>query len=44
MIWRRIQVRGDTTIAELHYIIQLVMGWEDDHLNCFKINGREYSN
>lgn len=42
MIWRRIQVRGDTTIAELHYIIQLVMGWSDEHLNCFTINGRKY--
>jgi hypothetical protein len=42
LIWRRIKVSGDTTIAELHYIIQLVMGWTDDHLHYFKVNGREY--
>lgn len=42
LIWRRFQIRGDTTMAELHYIIQLVMDWSDDHLNCFKIHGRKY--
>lgn len=42
MIWRRFIVRADTTIAELHFIVQLIMGWSDTHLNCFKIYGKEY--
>jgi hypothetical protein len=42
MIWRRFIVSADTTIAELHYVVQLVMGWQDTHLNCFKIYGKEY--
>jgi hypothetical protein len=27
MIWHRLLVRGDSTIADLHYIIQIAMGW-----------------
>ncbi|WDD36487.1 hypothetical protein PQG02_35645 (plasmid) [Nostoc sp. UHCC 0926] len=26
MIWRRIKIRSDSTIADLHYIIQIAMG------------------
>ncbi|MEO1006364.1 MAG: hypothetical protein AAFW67_11060 [Cyanobacteria bacterium J06638_38] len=26
MIWRRIKVSSDSTIADLHYIIQIAMG------------------
>ncbi|MFT7614983.1 MAG: hypothetical protein ACI9J3_003971 [Parvicellaceae bacterium] len=42
MIYRRFQIKGDTNIAELHYIIQIVMGWQDLHLNCFRIRTKEY--
>lgn len=42
MIWRRFTVQSNTTIAELHYIVQLIMGWQDIHLNCFKIYGKDY--
>lgn len=42
MIWRRFIVWDDTTIAELHYVVQLIMGWQDTHLNCFKIYGKDY--
>jgi hypothetical protein len=40
-IWRRIQVSSDITLAKLHGILQLVMGWEDTHLHQFLI-GSEY--
>jgi len=40
-IWRRIQVRGDTTLDKLHDIIQAVMGWTDSHLHQF-IVGEAY--
>ncbi len=41
-IWRRIQVRSDTTLAEFHRILQRVMGWEDAHLHRFIIQGEQY--
>ncbi len=42
MIWRRIGVRSDSTIADLHYIIQIAMGWKDEHLHQFLIHGVHY--
>jgi len=36
-IWRRIQVRSDTRLDQMHEIIQVVMGWEDYHLHQFII-------
>ena len=42
MIWRRFLVNGDSTITDLHYILQLVMGWNDCHLNRFVIHGKQY--
>jgi hypothetical protein len=42
MIWRRIKVSSDITIADLHYIIQIVMGWKEEHLHQFLIHGVHY--
>jgi hypothetical protein len=42
MIWRRILVCGDSTISDLHYILQVAMGWSDDHLHQFRIHGKRY--
>jgi hypothetical protein len=42
MVWRRILVRGDTTIADLHEIMQILMGWYDVHLHYFLIRGKRY--
>ena len=41
-IWRRIHIRSDSNISDLHYTIQLSMGWSDQHLNRFIIYGKEY--
>jgi hypothetical protein len=41
-IWRRVLVRSDRTIEDLHYTLQLVMGWGDLHLNRFIIHGKDY--
>jgi hypothetical protein len=41
-IWRRIQVEADTTLAELHTILQAVMGWWDYHLHQFIIGETYY--
>jgi len=41
-IWRRFQVLSDSSIAELHETIQVLMQWEDFHLHCFNIRGKQY--
>lgn len=42
MIWRRLLVRGDSTIADLHYTLQITMSWTDYHLHQFRIRGKRY--
>jgi hypothetical protein len=42
-IWRRLQVAGDTTLGDLHWILQLGMGWTHSHLHFFKIGDAQYS-
>ena len=42
MIWRRLLVRDDSTIADLHYTFQIAFGWSDTHLNQFHIHGQDY--
>ncbi len=42
LLWRRLLVRNDTTIADLHATLQTALGWSDEHLNRFVIHGREY--
>lgn len=41
-IWRRFLVSNEITLAKLHKIIQVVMGWEDYHLHEFRIDGIRY--
>lgn len=41
-VWRRVRLADDLSIADLHRIIQLLMGWDGDHLHRFLIQGREY--
>lgn len=42
LIWRRLLVPEATSIAELHYMLQIVMGWEDYHLHRFQIYAKDY--
>ena len=42
-IWRRVQM-DDCTLNELHDIIQIAMGWEDEHMHAFVTDGEEYGN
>src|SRR5262249_43189929 len=36
-IWRRISVPGKISLARLHRLLQLAMGWENYHLHLFTI-------
>ena len=42
LIWRRLLVRSDSTIADLHATVQLALGWSDEHLHRFVIHGKDY--
>jgi CheY-like chemotaxis protein len=42
IIWRRLLVRGDSTIADLRVTLQTAFGWSDDHLHRFLIHGKQY--
>jgi hypothetical protein len=42
-IWRRIRVRGETTLASLDRIIQTAMGWTNSHLHTFTAGGVLYA-
>lgn len=41
-IWRRLLVSSTTTLAKLHDILQIAMGWENYHLHQFEANGISY--
>jgi len=41
-VWRRFQLRGTSTLATLHAILQDVMGWTNSHLYFFEIGEEDY--
>ncbi len=41
-IWRRLLVDGDASLGDLHDIIQVAMGWDDDHLHFFLVGDVYY--
>lgn len=42
LIWRRVQVPGSFTLAQLHDIIQLSMGWSDSYVHQFLVGKISY--
>ena len=42
MIWRRLLLRADSTLANLHDAIQIAFVWSDFHLHRFRIHGRDH--
>lgn len=42
-IWRRILVRGGTSLELLHVILQEAMGWQDCHLYFFEADKVQYN-
>ena len=41
-IWRQVLMPSDVRLAQLHDIIQDVMGWTNTHLYAFEIGGEYY--
>jgi hypothetical protein len=41
-IWRELSVPGGYTLGELHWIIQIAFGWDNDHLHSFTVRSTEY--
>lgn len=41
LIWRRLQVPAAFSLAALHTVIQIVMGWSDEHLHQFILGERK---
>src|SRR3954469_17447598 len=42
LIWRRLLLRSDQTLADLHDTLQISFGWSDFHLHRFRIHGRDF--
>ena len=42
LVWRRLLVASNTSLAELHAILQRAFAWSDDHLHRFLIHGTAY--
>ena len=42
IIWRRLLVSSQTTIAQLHQYIQVAFDWSGEHLHRFRIHGKDY--
>jgi hypothetical protein len=41
-IWRRLLVPADITLAELHGVLQVSMGWTNSHLHQFLLGDESY--
>jgi hypothetical protein len=42
MIWRRLLISSETSVAQLHEYIQTVFDWSGEHLHRFRIHGKDY--
>jgi hypothetical protein len=42
-IWRRVRLPVTATLADLHVVIQVLFGWDGDHLHLFQVGKKQYS-
>src|SRR6516162_11927097 len=42
IIWRRLLVSSESTIAQLHQYIQIAFDWSGERLHRFRIHGKDY--
>src|SRR5260370_36033928 len=43
MLWRRFLVRSESTLADLHVLLQIGFDWTDFHLHRFRIRKKDYA-
>lgn len=41
-IWRQLLVPAELTLAQLHDVLQVAMGWQECHLHEFRAGGRHF--
>ncbi len=41
-VWRKIEMRADQTLENLHFAIQNAYGWDADHLYSFFMSGKAW--
>ena len=42
LVWRRLLVPAEISIADLHTVMQTAFGWSDQHLRRFTVHGVKY--
>ena len=42
-VWRRVRLPVNATLADLHEVIQVLFGWDGDHLHVFQVGKKQYS-
>ena len=42
-IWRRARLPIAATLADLHQVIQVLFGWDGDHLHLFQVGKKQYA-
>lgn len=42
-IWRRFQISDRASLADLHRVLQVVMGWQNSHLHEFNVGGDRFA-
>jgi hypothetical protein len=42
-IWRRVLIPATRTLSDLHVVIQVLFGWDGDHLHVFEVGKKQYS-
>ncbi len=42
-IWRRVRLPTAATLADLHQAIQVLFGWDGDHLHLFQVGKKQYT-
>jgi len=42
LVWRRLLVTSEASIAELHHTLKIAFDWSGEHLHRFRIHGRDY--
>ena len=41
-IWRRVELSSQTTLKQVHRILQIAMGWSNSHLHEFLVGRQRY--